>query len=450
MLEWINKYVLGAAVPLCLLGVGIYYTVALRFFPFTRLRTIFGYFAKGEKQEGTSPLRALSLALAGTLGVGNIVGVSSAIYLGGFGAIFWMWMSALAAMILKYAEIVLAMRHRRREGGGFRGGAPYYIRDIFTARGLPRLGAAVAIVFAVLCIADALFMGCIIQVNAVSSSLSGVLSVPPLLSGAVLAVICFLLLSVGEGNVGAVTEKLVPLMSLGYVVLSLFCIFLRRGDLWWALGKIFADAFRIESAAGGIFGFLFSRALRFGSMRGLLSNEAGCGTSPIAHASSSAKSPVEQGFFGLVEVFVDTILLCSMTALVVVLNYDAASAFGEDPMMMTLRAYSASFSDGAAVAVEAFLAVAVLLFGFATLICWAHYGIESLAYLSPRRGVRQGFVLVYCLFAVIGAVSAPSSVWTAADLAIGAMTLINVAVLFLGRREVRRETFLYFGFDEKR
>lgn len=450
MLEWINRYVLGTAVPLCLLGVGVYFTAALRFFPFTRFRTILGYFAKGERREGTSPLRALCLALAGTLGVGNIVGVSSAIYLGGFGAVFWMWISALAAMILKYAEIVLAMRHRRRQGSGFRGGAPYYISDLLGARGFPKVGAATAAVFAVLCIADALFMGCIIQVNAVSSSLAGVLSVPPLVSGAVLAVVCLLLLSVGEGNVGAVTERLVPLMSLAYVVLSLWCIFLRRGGLGWAIGKILADAFRIESAAGGIFGFLFSRSLRFGSMRGLLSNEAGCGTSPIAHASSNAKSPVEQGFFGLVEVFVDTILLCSMTAFVVVLNYDTASAFGENPMMMTLRAYSASFSGGAAVAVEAFLAVAVLLFGFATLICWAHYGIESLAYLSGRKGVRRGFVLVYCFFAVVGALSAPSSVWTAADLAIGAMTLINVAVLFLGRREVRRETFLYFGFDEKR
>lgn len=451
MLEWINRYVFGAAVPLCLLGVGLYFLVTLRFFPFTRSRAVLGYFAKREKGEGTSPLRALCLALAGTLGVGNIVGVSSAIYLGGFGAVFWMCLSALAAMILKYAEIVLAMRHRRRrETGGYGGGAPYYISDILAARGLPKMGRGMAAVFAVLCIADAIFMGCVIQVNAVSSSLAGVLSVPPLLSGAVLAVLCLLLFSQKEGSVGAVTERLVPFMSVAYVVLSLWCIFVRRGDLGWAIGRIFEDAFRPQSAAGGVLGFLFSRALRFGSMRGLVSNEAGCGTSPIAHASSNAKSPVEQGFFGLVEVFVDTILLCSMTALVVVLNYDAASAFGENPMMMTIRAYSAPFSGGTAVAVEAFLAVAVLLFGFATLICWGHYGVQSLAYLTENRGVRGAFVLVYSLFAVFGAVSAPASVWTAADLAIGAMTVINVAVLFLGRREVRRETFVYFGFGKKR
>lgn len=449
MLEWINRYVFGAAVPLCLLGMGVYFLVMLRFFPITRFREILGYFAKGEKREGTSPLRALCLALAGTLGVGNIVGVSSAIHFGGFGAIFWMWVSALAAMILKYAEILLAMRHRRREADGYHGGAPYYISDVLDSHGLPRAGKVLAAIFAILCLADALFMGCVIQVNAVSSSLSGVLSLPPLVSGAVMAVLCVLVLAKG-GGVGAVSEKLVPLMSLGYVMLSLFCIFLRRSELPFVFWKILTDAFRVESAAGGVLGFLFSRALRFGSMRGLISNEAGCGTSPIAHASSNAKSSVEQGFFGLVEVFVDTIVLCTMTAFVVLLNYDVASAFGDNPMMMTIRAYSAPFSGGAAVAVEGFLAIAVVCFGFATLICWGHYGVESLSYLSCHKTVRRGFLLTYALFALFGAMSAPSGVWTAADFAIGAMTLINVAVLFLGRRQVRRETFLYFAFCEKR
>lgn len=449
MLEWINRYVLGAAVPLCLLGVGVYFLVTLRFFPLTRLGAILGYFARGEKREGTSPLRALCLALAGTLGVGNIVGVSSAIWFGGFGAVFWMWVSALAAMILKYAEILLAMRHRRQAADGYHGGAPYYISDILREHGLPKAGRVLAVIFAVLCLADALFMGCVIQVNAVSSSLLGVLSVPPIVSGAVMAGLCVLVLAKG-GGVGAVSEKLVPLMSIAYVVLSLWCIFLRRGEFPFVLGKILADAFRVESATGGVLGFLLSRALRFGSMRGLLSNEAGCGTSPIAHASSNAQSPVEQGFFGLVEVFVDTIILCSMTAFVVLLNYDAASAFGENPMMMTIRAYSAPFSGGVAVAVEMFLAIAVVCFGFATLICWGHYGVESLSYLSCNNTARRGFLLTYAVFALFGAMSAPSGIWTAADFAIGAMTLINVAILFLGRREVSRETFLYFAFCEKR
>ena len=451
MTEWINRYVFGVAVPLCLLGAGIYFLAVLRFFPFTRARIVLGYFAKREKKEGTSPLRALCLALAGTLGVGNIVGVSSAIWLGGFGSVFWMCISALAAMILKYAEILLAMRHRRQQvTGGYEGGAPYYISDILAARGLPKIGRALAAIFAVLCIADALFMGCVIQVNAVASALSGVLFVPPLVSGGAMAVLCFFLFARKGESVGALAQMLVPFMSVLYVGLSLWCILARRGDVGWAVGQILKDAFRFESAAGGVLGFLLSRALRFGSMRGLLSNEAGCGTSPIAHASSNAKSPVEQGFFGLLEVFVDTVLLCSMTALVVVLNYDAASAFGNDPMMMTIRAYSASFSGGAGVAVEVFLTLAVLLFGFATLVCWGHYGVQSLRYLTKDRRCRGVFVFLYSLFAVFGAIWAPASVWTAADLAIGAMTLINVAALFLGRREVRRETFAYFGFCEKR
>ncbi len=447
MLEWINTYIFGAAVPLSLLAAGVYFLASLRFFPVTRLAVILRYFGKGQKGGDGSPLRALCLALAGTLGVGNIVGVSSAIYLGGFGAVFWMWVSALCAMILKYAEILLAIRHRRRGADGFFGGAPYYIKDIFSAHGLPRVGAVLAGVFALLCVADAVFMGCVIQVNAVSGALAGVLRVPPLVTGIAMAVLCFVILPRGGQGAGAFAERLVPIMSVLYVVLSVFCIAVRWRDLPWVLWRIVSDAFCPESAMGGVLGFLLSRSLRYGSMRGLLSNEAGCGTSPMAHARSDTKSAVEQGFFGLVEVFVDTILLCSMTAFVVVLNYDAAAPWGDSPMMMTLRAYAAPFSGAAAMVVESFLAVAVLCFGFATLVCWGQYGIEALGYLTGRG--RGAFILLYGGFAVLGAIAAPSGVWTAADLAIGAMTLINVAVLCLGAREVRHETFGYFAFCDK-
>ncbi len=446
MLESINR-LLGAAVPFCLLGVGIYYMVALRFFPVRRLWDIMRYFFRGQKGGEGSPLRALCLALAGTLGVGNIVGVSSAIYLGGFGAVFWMWVSALCAMILKYAEIVLAVRHRRQNEEGFYGGAPYYIKDIFSSHGMARAGGALAAIFAALCIVDAFFMGCVIQVNAVSGALESVAGIKPIFVGVALAVACFFLLWRGSGGVMAVTDRIVPLMSVGYVVVSIFCMGARWRELPEALGLIFRDAFCIESAVGGVFGFLMSKSLRFGSMRGLLSNEAGCGTSPMAHAAAKVKSPVEQGFFGLIEVFVDTILLCSMTALVVVLNYDAVASYGEMPMTMTIKAYSASFSGNATVFIEAFLAVAVLFFGFATVICWGHYGLQALGYLTKKgKGI---FVALYSVFALVGALMAPGGVWGVADLAIGTMTLVNIAALCLGRREVKRETLQYFSLCDK-
>ncbi len=448
MLEWINQYVFGWAVPIGLLAVGVYFFVWLRFFPMRRIREILRTFFRGAKRGKDSPLRALCLALAGTLGVGNIVGVSSAIYLGGFGAIFWMWVSALLSMILKYAEIVLAVKHRRKGSDGFFGGAPYYIKDIFSSRGMAKTGSALAAVFAVLCMADALFMGCMIQAEAVSGALYEVAQIPRAVVGLFLGVFCFWLLLRGSRGVTAVTDRLVPMMSVGYVIVSLFCIVTRWDELPLVWERIFRDAFCADSAAGGLLGFFLSRALRFGSMRGLLSNEAGCGTSPMAHAAAETDSAAEQGFFGLAEVFVDTILLCSMTAFVILLNYDAALPRGESPMLMTLAAYSASFSGFAATLVEAFLAVSVLFFGLATLLCWGHYGLASLGFLTKHG--RLWFILVYAVFAVVGAAAMPSGIWGAADLAIGSMTLINLVTLILGRQEIRQETALYFSFFPKR
>lgn len=448
MLEWINRYVLGVAVPICLFAVGLYYMILLRFFPVRRIKDIFRYFFRGQKRGDGSPLRALCLALAGTLGVGNIVGVSSAVYLGGLGAVFWMWISALLSMILKYAEIVLAVRHRRQGENGFFGGAPYYIKDIFSSHGMAKTGGVLAAIFAVLCLIDALFMGCVIQVNAVSGALDNVAGICPIFVGIALAAACFFLLWRGSRGVMAVTDRIVPLMSIGYVLISVWCILARRAELPQVIPLIFRDAFSVRGAAGGVFGFLLSKSLRFGSMRGLLSNEAGCGTSPIAHASSSAESAAEQGFFGLVEVFVDTILLCSMTAFVVALNYDAVVSYGDTPMTMTIKAYSASFSGVAATFVEAFLAVAVLFFGFATVICWGHYGIQTLGYLT-RKG-EKAFIGIYSAFALIGAGMAPVCAWGISDFAIGSMTLINLCTLILGRHEILHETAFYFSFGEKR
>lgn len=261
----------------------------------------------------------MTVALAGTLGVGNIVGVASAITLGGAGAIFWMWVSALCAMALKYAEITLALRHRRRAADGtMLGGAMYYIRDCVAAGPLGRRGGRVlGGFFALLCLANALTMGSVIQVRAVSSAFAAVAGVPTVVVGIAVAVLVLLALRRGVGGVAKLTERLIPLASAGYVLVSLLALFRLRGQLPAALASIFTSAFTPAGAAGGVTGFLLSRSIRYGTMRGLLSNEAGCGTAPAAHAESTAAHPAEQGIWGIVEVFVDTILLCTMTALVI-------------------------------------------------------------------------------------------------------------------------------------
>jgi AGCS family alanine or glycine:cation symporter len=446
MLELINRYILGAAVPFLLIAGGIFFCFKLRVFFLRYPKRLISALTERQAGEGTSPFRALTLALAGTLGVGNIVGVSAAIFMGGFGAVFWMWVSALCAMVLKYAEIVLAMRHRRygKDGKGH-GAAMYYIKECFSSRGMKRAGVFLAGVFAIFCIINSITMGSVIQANAVVGALDGVFSVPPAVTGAALAAVAFFLVRKGGEGMSRFTEKLVPVMTLGYVILSLAVLILRAEYVGEAFLKIFEDAFSFEAGVFGVGGFFLSKAVRYGTMRGLVSNEAGCGTAPAAHAVSDCKEPARQGVFGIFEVFVDTILLCTLTALVVIISYGEVAHFGENFIMMTIGAYEAVLGSFASY----FMSIAVLCFGFATIICWAHYGIESVDYLTQRRFAKPVFIGAYCLSVFVGAFAASEWIWQSADLAIGVMTLINVPVLFLSRAEIKAETDRFWGKKDK-
>lgn len=449
ILEFCNTYLLGVAVPLCLMLAGLFFMVRLRAFPFLHPLRVLRTVLKKSQKGGISPGRALSMALAGVLGVGNLVGVSAALAAGGPGAVFWMWVSATLAMLLKYAETVLALRHRC-EG---RGGAMYYMVDAFRGR-FSGVGRGIALVFSALCLIDAMSMGCVVQVNAMASAWQGAYGVPTWLTGLLCALVVLAVGLGGARRVSGATERLVPLMTVGFVAVSLMAILPHASRLPVLLADICRSAFAGEAAGqsvlGGVGGFLLSRALRFGTMRGLLSNEAGCGTSPMAHATADTEDAAKQGCLGIVEVFVDTHLLCTMTALVVLLAWDKVSALGESPMLMTLKAYEALLGPWAG----AFLCVAVLFFGLATLFCWSHYAGESCVYLVGERGrrtdvVRKLCLFVYCLFCVVGAVVAPESVWTVADFSIGCMTLLNVAVLCRLHREVEGASGHLMGRIEK-
>ena len=439
MLEFVNKYLIGTSVPVLLIFAGIFYLIILKGrplrSPIKMIKTMLE--PDGDKKSGISPFRSVTMALAGTLGVGNIVGVASAIALGGFGAVFWMWISALAAMILKYAEITLAVSHRRKREGENYGGAMYYIKDRFDKKKRPKIGKILAWSFAAMCAIVSLSMGCVMQVNAVSSSFKGVFDVPEWICGAILAIMTAAVITKGAKGISKLTEWLVPLMSLGYIVMSVAVMFICRDRIPEALAKIFSDAFSFGSTAGGILGFFISDAVRYGTMRGLLSNEAGCGTAPFAHAASSTNDPAKQGTWGVFEVFVDTIILCTMTAIVIILNYDEACAYASNGIMMTVRAYSAVLGKSA----EYFLCAAVLLFAYATVICWAHYGIECVSYMfKNKKRARALYVIVFCAIAFVGSLVAPDSVWTVADFSIGLMTVMNVAVVCLMSDEVRELT----------
>lgn len=445
MLEFFNNNIVSVITPIMLMLTGLYFSFRLKFFYIRHPIKIIKSMLTPRKKGGISPFRAVTLALAGTLGVGNIAGVASSIAIGGFGSVFWMWVSALIAMVLKYAEIVLAISHRRTDSDGYHGGASYYVEDFFAFKKKRVFGKILGAAFAVLCIINAITMGGMIQSNAVSTSFEGVWNIPTFAVGAILALLSAIVVSGNAKFISAFAEKVVPLMTLGYILLSVAVLVARREYIGDAFTLIFEDAFSPISAAGGVLGFLVSRGLKAGTMRGLMSNEAGCGTAPTAHAAADCPSPAAQGFWGIFEVFVDTILLCTLTALVIIVaaigNRDLL-ALGDNPMMMAIKAYSSVLGGFS----EYYMAISILLFAFATIVCWAHYGKESVRYLTKKKAPTALYLVLFCLFIFVGAISAPSWAWLFADLALGIMTVINLTVLFFMSDEVKRETDRFFKF----
>ncbi len=430
-------------VPIFLFGAGIFYLFRLRGFcwlhPLRCLRAL----RTRPETGGISSARALSVALAGTLGVGNIVGVASALWLGGPGAVFWMPVSALVAMLLKYAEITLAMRHRRTlpskrgtDAPVYAGGAPYYIADGLAARGKPRIGRVTATLFALLCLLNAVTMGGILQVNAVAGAMQEAFSLPPPVVGIAIAALAVIAGIGGARRISALTERLVPVMTVGFLLACLAVIFLRRERIGEALAAVWRDVCTPSGVGGGLFGFFLSRGVRYGVMRGLVSNEAGCGTAPMAHVTADTDSPATQGLFGIIEVFVDTVLLCTVTALAILVSDSGYTAYGADAVRTAQAAFSSVLGHWA----DGFFALSILCFGVATVLCWAHYGVSAVGYLSTRPAARTVFLAIYAGALVAGALTAPALAWTLADMAIGVMTLLNLAVLLLMHREVAEET----------
>lgn len=438
-MNWLESYngvVSGVLVPLALVLAGGYFLVVLRgvwLHPIRLCRRML----VPTQQGGTSPLRAMSLSLAGVLGVGNLVGVAGAILYGGAGAIFWMWVSATLAMIVKYAEVVLALGHRRSHGSRLKGGAMYYMEDTFRNR---RVGRRWGCVFALLLLLDAVCMGGMIQVHAVSTAIGAQWRVSPLVIGLGVALGLWAVRLRGEEHVTRLAQRLVPWMTLGFCLLTLWGIGRHAEDIPCVVGDIVREGLHpaqgqgVRGFLGGVGAFWGSRALRFGTMRGLLSNEAGCGTSPMAHADANTTDAVAQGGMGMLEVFVDTHLLCTGTALIILLAYHGEGLPDTTPMLVTLQAFERLLGAGAGV----FLCAAVCCFGLATILCWSHYLQRAGAYLLPRhdRARSRLLGLLYCALIVVGACDASEVVWQLSDFAIGTMTLINLYFLWKNRREI--------------
>ena len=411
-----------------LCGAGLWFTVGTRFLQIRRFGAIFkdtlgGMRKAAPKEGGISPYAAMSTALASCMGTGNIVGVAAAMAMGGPGALFWMWASAFLSMATKYAEVALAVRFRRKEGGVWRGGPMYYIEH-----GLGPRMKWLAVTFAGVCLAACMGTGNITQTGALASSLNGVFGIDPALTGLAVVIITGMTIFGGIRGVSRVSERLVPFMTLLYLAGAIAVLACNAENILPSLKTVVTSAFGLRQAGGGAIGFTVARAMRYGVARGVFSNEAGMGTSPMAHASADAKSPASQGLWGAFEVFVDTLVMCTVTGLVILVSGVFTNSAGADGAVLTGQAFSTVFGAAG----KGFVAVSIALFALTSVMGWSCYGEVCCSYLfGGRRLPLFAYRAAYIAVAYAGSTMDMSRVWAISDLFNAAMLLPNLTAIAL-------------------
>jgi AGCS family alanine or glycine:cation symporter len=406
-----------------LVGVGIYLTVGLRAITWRRLgyslRLLWHSRSSASDDKGDiTPFQALMTALSATVGSGNIAGVATAIYLGGPGAVFWMWVTALFGMASKYGEAVLAVHFREVDKlGNHVGGPMYYIQN-----GLESRWRWLAVLFSIFGALAAFGIGNTVQANTVATAVESSLHLPVWVSGLAMAVFTGAVIIGGIRRLGAVAAKLVPFMAISYIAGALIIILLNVEQVPTALMTIIHHAFNGTAAAGGFAGATVLMAIHFGVARGLFSNEAGLGSAPIAHAAAKTKDPVHQGLIAMLGTFIDTIVVCTMTALVIILTGSWTS--GQTGVALTADAFNIGLAQGGGVVVT----MALILFAFTTLLGWSYYGKRCAEYLFGVR-VIQPFRILWVIAIPIGAMGNLGLVWTIADILNGLMAIPNLIAL---------------------
>ena len=449
----INGFVWGPIMLALLVGTGVYLTcrtgwVQVRWFGFTLKNTLGSLFRKKEDGSGENmtAFQAVCTALAGTVGTGNIAGVTGAVFVGGPGAVFWMWVSAFFGMCTKYAEIMLAMKFREKDAKGiYKGGPMYYIE-----KGLGKQWKPLAIVFAILGGLASFGIGNIAQSSEIAGAMSGLFGLKPEITGVLLAMVVGVVVLGGSKRIGQVTSFLVPFMAMFYIAAGIGVILMRAGDIPVAFGAIFASAFSFEAVGGGVFGYAIMVAMRQGFARGVFSNEAGLGSAPIAHAASSTEEPAEQAIWGIFEVFFDTIVICTITGLTVILSGVLDTAGGLD-----------AFSSKGAAAVAAFnsvlpgtlggtiIQISLVFFALSTILSWSYYGERCWGYLTNNnRFVDWTYKIIFICVCVVGAMGSGTLMWDISDTLNGAMAIPNLIALLALSGVVASETKKYFS-DKK-
>lgn len=464
MLSWIetvnsavNNFIWGVPAMICIIGVGLVLSfrtgfLQIRKFPYAMKVTLGRMLKKREASDGAlTPFQAVCTALAATVGTGNVAGVAGAIAIGGPGAVFWMWISAILGMCTKFSEVTLAVHFREKnKDGELVGGPMYYIKN-----GLKKHWRWLAYLFSAFGVLTVFGTGNATQVNTITTAIDSALfnynliskdsvSTLNLIIGIALAALIALILLGGIKRIGQVTEKLVPFMALMYIVLALGVVVLNIGTIPHVFASIFKGAFSPASVTGGAVGSFFM-SMKKGVSRGIFSNEAGLGTGSIAHACADTRKPVKQGFFGIFEVFVDTIVICTLTALVILcsgvsIGYgDAAGA------ELTISGFTSVYGGW----VSVFTAIAMCCFAFSTIIGWGLYGTRCIEFLFGYRA-NKPFMLVYALVAIVGATMNLGLMWSIAETFNGLMAIPNLIAVFLLSGVVVKLVKEYFAGEGKK
>ncbi len=434
----VNSFIWGVPAMICIIGVGLYLSIRTHFiqirkFPYAIKTTLGRMFHKKEASDGAmTPFQAVCTALAATVGTGNIAGVAGAIAIGGPGAVFWMWVSAFLGMCTKFSEVTLAVHFRERnKNGDYVGGPMYYIKN-----GLSKNWQWLAVLFSLFGVLTVFGTGNATQANTITTAINSALlnynildqsqlKTSNLIIGVVLAILIGMVLLGGVKRIGKVTEKLVPFMALLYIVLALGVVFLNIEHVPGVFQSIVSGAFNPSAVTGGIVGSFFL-SMKKGVSRGIFSNEAGLGTGSIAHACADTQEPVKQGLFGIFEVFTDTIVICTLTALVILCSGIPVTYGSDAGAELTILGFTSTYGNW----VSIFTAVAMCCFAFSTMIGWGLYGARCIEFLFSIKVIRP-FMLVYSLVAILGATVDLGLLWSIAETFNGLMSIPNLIALFL-------------------
>ena len=423
LLNSASSFIWGPVTLVLLLGAGLYLTLGLKAMPWRKLGAAFTLLWRGRKGEGEgdiTPFQALMTALSATIGTGNIAGVATAIALGGPGAVFWMWITALLGMATKYSEAVLAVRYREvDERGKHVGGPMYYIKN-----GLGKKWHWLGVAFALFGMLAAFGIGNMVQANSVADAFESTFAIPTWLTGLVITIAAAAVILGGITRIAHVAAKLVPFMAIAYIGGSLFVILSNLGEVPAALTTIVSHAFTGTAATGGFAGAAVWAAIRFGVARGIFSNEAGLGSAPIAHAAAKTNNPIQQGMIGMLGTFIDTIIVCTMTALVIVLT--GAWTTGETGAALSAQAF-ASALPGVGNYIVTF---GLIVFAFTTILGWSYYGERCAEFLFGVKVILP-YRMLWLIAIPLGAMGKLGLIWLMADVLNGLMALPNLIALVL-------------------